>query len=138
MPRKCSPMSLPSWPFSPVFLWSYHEYGLSLTRCSVGGKLTNVTFSTPIGTLHWFLAKFHASWRASICITHGAYLIHYAVARVYLLYYILKIYGAWTGQTAVESFAHLHRPCQIGTGVIGISNTVWLVLGLRKFIRKYF
>lgn len=100
-------------------------------------KLTNVTFSTPIGTLHWFLAKFHASWRASICITHGAYLLHYAVARVYLLYYILKIYGAWTGQSAVESFAHLHRPCQIGTGVIGVSNAVWLVLGLRKFIRKY-
>lgn len=90
-----------------------------------------------MGTLHWFLARFHPSKRASICITYGLYLLHYAIARVYLLYYIVRLYGAWIGKSAFETFAGLPLPCQIGTGVIGATNTIWLLLGMRKFARKY-
>lgn len=90
-----------------------------------------------MGTLHWFLARFHPSWRASICATYGLYLLHYALARVYLLYYIVKLYGAWVGKSAFEAFTQLPLQCQMGTGVIGAANTVWLLIGMRKFARKY-
>lgn len=90
-----------------------------------------------MGTLHWFLARFHPSWRASICTTYGLYLLHYAIARVYLLYYLVKLYGAWISKSALEAFTQLPLPCQMGTGAIGAANTVWLLIGLRKFARKY-
>ncbi|KAA8645256.1 hypothetical protein EYZ11_007784 [Aspergillus tanneri] len=93
--------------------------------------------STPIGTLHWYLVNFHRSWRSGVCITYGAYLATYAVARVYLLYWILSIYGSWTGQSAIEAFRHLRWQCQLGTGIMGTTNTFWLLIGLRKFIKQY-
>lgn len=90
-----------------------------------------------MGTLYWFLTKFRPSYRASICTTFGLYLVHYALARVYLLYYILKLYGAWVGKSAFGAFAQLPLQCKVGTGVIGAANTVWLLIGMRKFARKY-
>lgn len=99
--------------------------------------LMGVIKSTPMGTLHWFLVKFHPSRRLSIRVTHGLYLATYAVFRVYLMYGILKIYGAWSGWSAFEAFTHLRWQCQLGTGTIGVANTVWLLIGIKKFIRRF-
>ncbi|TPX23240.1 hypothetical protein DIZ76_012566 [Coccidioides immitis] len=93
--------------------------------------------STPIGTLHWFLAKFRPGWRGSICVTHALYLATYAMVRVYLLYWIVKLFGAWTGVSALEAFRRLRWQCQLGTGVIMASNTAWLLIGIRKWVFKY-
>lgn len=92
---------------------------------------------TPIGTLHWYLVKFRPSHRASIFITHTLYLATYALARVYLIYGIVRVYGAWLNLSTAEAFLHLRWHCQLGTSVIGGSNASWLLGGLRKFVRKY-
>lgn len=94
-------------------------------------------FRTPIGTLHWYLVKFHSAWTKRICVSHGLYIITYAVTRVYLLYGIMRIFGAWTGQSALEAFRTLRWQCKLGTSVIGISNAYWLLGSIRKFARLY-
>lgn len=94
--------------------------------------------STPIGTIHWLMAKFRPAWRSAIFLSHGLYLAVYALARVYLLYWILDVFGAWSGQSAMQALINLKWQCQLGVGLIGTTNTAWLLMGIRKFIRKYF
>ncbi|RMJ23146.1 hypothetical protein PHISP_05990 [Aspergillus sp. HF37] len=93
--------------------------------------------STPFGTLHWFLARFHPARRASICASHVMYLVTYALARVYLFYGILGVFGAWKGGRAREALAHLRWQCHLGIGVITGVNAFWLLGALRKFARTY-
>lgn len=92
---------------------------------------------TPIGTLHWYLVKFRPEWRASIFISHALYLITYALARLYLFYGTLSIFGAWRGQSAFEALRSLPWECQLGTSVITGANGFWLLGGVRKFIALY-
>ena len=65
------------------------------------------------------------------------YLATYGVCRVYLLYWILGVYGSHVGYTATETFKQLRLPCQLGTATIGLTNTMWLVGGLRKFFLRH-
>ncbi len=69
--------------------------------------------------------------------TNVSYLVVYAVCRVYLVYYVVKMFGAQTGQSALEALLKLRSSCQIGTAAIGAANTIWLLMGLRKFARRY-
>ncbi|MCJ1310471.1 hypothetical protein MMC25_004135 [Agyrium rufum] len=93
--------------------------------------------STPLGISHWFLSTFRPSKRRSIATTLAAYLTAYAICRVYLLYWILGIFGAHTNNTAIETFRQLRWQCQLGTATIIGTNTSWLVRGLRKFARQH-
>lgn len=92
---------------------------------------------TPIGTLHWYLVRFRPEYRASVCVSHALYLIMYALARVYLPYGMLNIFGAWRGQSAYEALKNLPWECQLGTSAITGANGFWLLWGLKKFMGLY-
>lgn len=92
---------------------------------------------TPFGTLHWFLVNFRPTWRYTIFINNLAYLALYALGRVYLLYYILDVFGARSGHSAVRAFLALPRPCRLGTSVVGTSNAIWFLMGVWKFMKRY-
>lgn len=70
-------------------------------------------------------------------MSHALYLIVYALARVYLFYGMLRIFGAWRGQSAFEALRNLPWECQLGTSSVTGLNGFWLFLGLRKFMRLY-
>lgn len=93
--------------------------------------------STPVGTLHWYLYNFRRSWRLTILAVNTTYLATYGLCRVYLVYWILHVFGFHTGHSAIETFRRLRLPCQMGTSAIGITNTIWLILSLRQFKRRY-
>ena len=69
--------------------------------------------------------------------SYALYLITYAVFRVYLLYWILEVFGTHIGCTATQTFRQLRLSCQVGTATIGINNAVWLLKGLRRFYFQY-
>ncbi|KAJ8098890.1 hypothetical protein POJ06DRAFT_258262 [Lipomyces tetrasporus] len=93
--------------------------------------------STPIGTTHWYLVNFQPLRRRAILLANFLYLTVYAVFRVYLVYWILDVFGSWTGHSAIEAFRRLPLPCRMGTGTIGAANSIWLIMGVRKFMRRY-
>ena len=64
--------------------------------------------------------------------SYAMYLATYAVFRVYLLYWILEVFGAHIGCTATQTFKQLRLPCQVGTATIGLNNAIWLLRGLRR------
>lgn len=68
---------------------------------------------------------------------HLAYIITYGVSRVYLIYWILRVFGSWTGRSAVSAFLDLPLQCRLGTGAIGVANTLWLLTAARKFLKRY-
>ncbi|KAK9321350.1 hypothetical protein V1517DRAFT_176115 [Lipomyces orientalis] len=93
--------------------------------------------STPIGTLHWYLVNFQPLRRRAILVANFIYLTIYAVFRVYLVYWVVDVFGSWTGHSAIEAFRRLPLPCRMGTGTIGMANSIWLIMGVRKFMRRY-
>jgi hypothetical protein len=97
-----------------------------------------INASSPFGTLRWFLVSFRPDARRLILVTTVTYLTMYGLCRVYLIYYILKIFGAQKGRNAVEAFMRLKWHCQLGTGVMGLVNTAWFTMGLSNFTRRYF
>lgn len=65
------------------------------------------------------------------------YLAMYGLCRVYIVYWILRIYGLWTGDSAIAAFTRLPRPCKIGLSTIAGANTAWWIMGIRKFMRRH-
>ena len=94
-------------------------------------------YRTPIGTLHWYLVNFQPSRRRAIMVANVIYLLMYGVCRVYIVRWILQILGSQTGHSAWEAFVRLRTSCQLGTATIGVANSVWLILGIRNFVRRY-
>jgi hypothetical protein len=90
------------------------------------------------GTFRWFLVNFRPDGRRLVMFTTIAYLAAYGLCRVYLIYYILKVFGAQKDRSAIEAFAKLKWHCQMGTGVMAAVNTVWLVMGVTNFVTRYF
>ena len=93
--------------------------------------------SSPFGTLRWFLVNFKPDARRMIMITTLVYLGTYGLCRVYLVYYILSVFGAQKGRNAVEAFAKLKWHCQLGTGAMALTNTAWLIMGVSTFVKRY-
>lgn len=93
--------------------------------------------SSPFGTLRWFLVSFRPEARRLILVTTVAYLVTYGLCRVYLIYQILETFGAQKGRSAAEAFLRLKWHCQLGTGVMGLVNTAWFIMGLIRFTRRY-
>jgi hypothetical protein len=109
---------------------------LSLLLLFKTPPLTAVT-STPFGTLHWYLKKFRPTYPRAIALAHVAYLATYGLCRVHLLYWILHVYGLWVDRSALAALASLPWSCQLGIGLIGTTNTLWLLMGMRKVIKQY-
>ncbi|KAK9243931.1 hypothetical protein V1506DRAFT_350175 [Lipomyces tetrasporus] len=103
----------------------------------VGNSAAIYCPGTPIGTTHWYLVNVQPLRRRAILLANFLYLTVYAVFRVYLVYRILDVFGSWTGHSAIEAFRRLPLPCRMGTGTIGAANSIWLIMGVRKFMRRY-
>ncbi|KAG9237303.1 TLC domain-containing protein [Amylocarpus encephaloides] len=93
--------------------------------------------STPIGTLHWYLVNFQPSRGRAIMVANAAYLLMYGVFRVSIVPWILHVFGSQTGYSAMEAFLKLRMSCLLGTATIGISNSIWFILGIKKFVQRY-
>jgi len=94
--------------------------------------------SSPCGTLRWFLVNFKPDARRAIMITTMAYLNIYGLCRVYLVYYILDVFGAQKGRNAFDAFTKLKWHCQVGMGAMGVVNTAWFLMGVSNFAKRYF
>jgi hypothetical protein len=93
--------------------------------------------STPIGALHWYLVNFRPSAKKAIFRTNLAYLIMYALCRVYLPVWILEMYGKQTGHGVLEVWKRLRMPCKLGMSGLAIVNALWLGMACKKFWRRY-
>jgi len=93
--------------------------------------------STPVGTLHWYLVNFQPGRRRVIGVVNVAYLIAYVVFRVGLIYWVLRVFGEQTGESALGAFRRLRLACRMGTATIGVMNSVWLGMSVRGFARRY-
>ena len=92
--------------------------------------------SSPIGTIRWYLVNFRPGYRRAIMVATMAYLGMYGLCRVYLIYYILKIFGAQRSQSAMQAFARLRIPCKLGTGAMGVVNSAWLIMGISRLLTR--
>ena len=92
--------------------------------------------SSPIGAYRWFLVNFRPSYRRAIATATFMYLAMYGVCRVYLIYYILRVFGAQRGGSAIDAFSTLRIPCKLGTGTMALVNSAWLVMGISKLLTR--
>jgi hypothetical protein len=93
--------------------------------------------SSPFGTVRWFLVNFRHGATRGIMLTTVGYLVAFGLCRVYLVYYILEMFGKQKGRSALEAFAGLKWHCQLGTGAMGVVNTGWFFMGVERFVRRY-
>lgn len=70
-------------------------------------------------------------------VANAVYLLMYGVFRVSIVPWILHVYGSQKGYSAIEAFLKLRVPCRLGTATIGLSNSIWFILGINKFVRHY-
>lgn len=87
--------------------------------------------------MHWFLVNNRPLWRRTILLLNCAYLLVYGIFRIGAVYWVLAVFGAQTGKSAGEAFMDLRTTCRLGTATIGIANSRWFILSLRKFGRRY-
>ena len=92
--------------------------------------------SSPIGTIRWYLVNFRPGYKGTIMTASVSYLAIYGLCRVYLIYYILKMFGAQRGHSTVQAFAKLRIPCKLGTGAMSIVNSTWLIMGISRLITR--
>ena len=93
--------------------------------------------STPVGTFHWYFVNFRPEKKRAIIGFNVAYLVAYATFRVYLIYWILRVFGEQTGESAFGAYRRLRLSCQMGTATIGLTNSIWLMMSVKKFVRRY-
>jgi hypothetical protein len=92
--------------------------------------------SSPIGSLRWYLVNFRPAYQQAIMAATVAYLGMYGLCRVYLIYYILRIFGAQRGHSAMQAFARLRIPCKLGTGTMWLVNSTWLIMGISRLLTR--
>jgi len=92
--------------------------------------------SSPFGTVRWYLINFRPTNRRATATATIGYLCTYGVCRVYLIYYILKIFGSQQRLSAFESFWKLRLPCKAGTATMAIVNSAWFLMAVKNFIAR--
>lgn len=82
--------------------------------------------STPILNLRWYLRTFAPRRRVAILLADGGFVVSFFMARVWLVWKILAVYGAHHGWGALEAYKlGLRTPCKIGTGALWTANMGW-------------
>lgn len=68
---------------------------------------------------------------------NAAFLVVFPVCRIYLIWYVLELYGTYYGESAVETFKkRLLLPCRWGTGSLAVMNMLWWITAVRKTVRR--
>ena len=87
--------------------------------------------STPVLNLRWYLrnsAKYKKR-KELVLLVDLAFVAAFFVARVWLVWKILKEYGRFHGMGAWQTYwIALRVPCKLGTGALWTANLGWLVL----------
>ncbi|KEF51542.1 uncharacterized protein A1O9_12459, partial [Exophiala aquamarina CBS 119918] len=83
--------------------------------------------SSPFGTLRWFLINFRPQKTRIIRVLSVAYMVTFAIFRVYLLYSIISTFGKQTNVSTWEVFRKLRLPCKLGMSCLALVNTGWLL-----------
>ena len=84
------------------------------------------------GTLRWFLINFRANRQQLIFLTTAMYLTTFAVFRVYLIVWIVRAYARQLELSTWAAVMGLPSPCKIGTSIIMVVNSIWLVYNIKK------
>ena len=85
--------------------------------------------STPVLNLRWYLRSLGRHKRKAILLADTAFVVAFFVARVWLIYKILREYGRFHGMGASEAYWEALRvPCKLGTGALWIANLGWWVV----------
>ncbi|KAK5168438.1 uncharacterized protein LTR77_007008 [Saxophila tyrrhenica] len=85
------------------------------------------------GTLRWFLLNFKPHRRRLINGMTVLYLASFAVFRVGLIFWIIKVFATQQRVSFLVGVSRLKLPCKAGTGLITMVNVWWLLSGLQKF-----
>lgn len=92
--------------------------------------------STPILNLRWYLRSHMKHKRRTIFATDAAFVIAFFLARVYLVWRILREYGRYHERGPWETFwKGLRVPCQMGTGALVVANLGWWVVMCQNLAR---
>ena len=82
--------------------------------------------STPILNLRWFLRTYARKSRGVRLAADLAFVVAFFIARVWLIWKILKEYGHFHGLGAWRTYWQaLRLPCQLGTGALWTANLGW-------------
>ena len=92
--------------------------------------------SSIFGTVRWFMINFYPDRGSLILLLTIAYLVAFAVCRLYVVYWILEIFSSQEGSSIWQALVNLRVPCKIGTFSIVLVNAAWLVTGVRNVIFK--
>jgi len=93
--------------------------------------------STPVLNLRWYLRTYAPAWRRAGLATDVLFAAAFFVARVGLVWVVLRDYGAWHGMGAWEAYWQALRvPCQLGTGALLGVNLGWWGILVRNLVRK--
>ena len=88
--------------------------------------------SSIFGTLRWFLINFSPKSRQLILLLTVMYLATFAVCRVYLVVWIIQVYGRQRGLPVWTAIIGLPPPCKMGTTTIFAVNSIWLLMGIKN------
>lgn len=85
--------------------------------------------STPLLNLRWYLRNFARDRRKAVYVADVAFVAAFFVARVWLVWRILREYGRYHDWGAWDTFWNgLRIPCQMGTGALFVANLGWWVV----------
>lgn len=92
--------------------------------------------SSIFGTVRWFLINFRPSRGRLIAITTAMYFASFAIFRVYVVLWVVWVYGKQCGYSTWTAVKVLRLPCKVGTGTMLLVNSLWLIDGIRKLTRR--
>ncbi|KAL9130773.1 MAG: hypothetical protein Q9217_001121 [Psora testacea] len=93
--------------------------------------------STPVLNLRWYLRTFARHRRRLIILADTAFVVAFFVARVWLVWKILREYGRFHGMGAWEAYWRALRiPCKLGTGALWAANLGWWVVMVGNLVGR--
>ncbi len=89
--------------------------------------------STPILNLRWYLRNYARGRKTAILAADVAFVFAFFVARIWLIWKVLDMYGQYHGWTAWKAYVvGLRIPCKLGTGAIWTANLAWWIILVSK------
>lgn len=93
--------------------------------------------STPVLNLRWWLRTYRPGGKGVVLAADVGFAVVFFVARVGLVWSILRDYGAWHGWGAWEAYwVGLRVPCKVGTGALLGVNLGWWGVMVRNLGRR--
>lgn len=100
-------------------------------------QLLLMNASTPLMNLRWCLRTFAPGRKRAVLATDVLFAAAFFVARVGLVWIVLRDYGGWHGMGALEAYLKALRvPCQLGTGALLVVNLGWWGMVVRNLVAR--